>query len=327
MRAFIVSLAIVVFGLGICLADTITLKNENSINGIIVEEGTTWVELNVGCGTVTLPRADIESIQRADNSTNMLLMKRWKRHYFESFPAPTESEEKILEAFRELKSEKEEISRAAMQKETLKKEIALLQTKISSLQGNVADTGRQIKATDPAVDIMKYNTLIVEFNTLSADLRGAIDKLNRHQKELEEFGSRSVGYVNKFLDFKEMFEKEHKEALESSPSFQQQEFYHNMAERLEVLTEDIKQREIEFMSMRGNIVVETFLNNKVRVPMVVDTGAGLTVISKDVASKLGVVQGELRQDIELILADGSRIPGKFFLLESVKISGVEATGV
>ena len=78
MKRYILCLILLLLMTGNCLADTVILKNKNPINGIIVGEDQSSIVLNVGCGTIALSRADIESVKRSDEATNMLMMKEWR---------------------------------------------------------------------------------------------------------------------------------------------------------------------------------------------------------------------------------------------------------
>jgi clan AA aspartic protease (TIGR02281 family) len=308
-------------------ADTVTLKNKNAINGVIVEESETAVVLNIGCGTITLQRVDIESIEHSGETTNTVLKKEWRKRYFESFPAPTDKEQELLDEFRALMSERGQMMRSAMQKDTMMREVSSLQRQIARLQSDLDALGAQLQSADPKKDTVRYNTLVVEFNARSNTLRQTADAFNALQKRYKEFTENETSYINHYLRFKGFFEKTLKGFRPREMSAAQREFYENLRERLGALQDDIKREEVAFTKQLDNIIVTAQLNNKVNASMLVDTGAGVTVISDSLAKKLGIDREELKQTIELSVAGGHRLSAKFILLDSVKIGDIEAKKV
>lgn len=327
MKYIVLAAAIFFFLANDLSADTVRLKNKNSINGIIAEENERSVVLNIGCGTVTLSRADIDSIEKSSEPANISMMKEWKRRYFESFPAPTETEQRLLEEFKALRYKKEQLVRSAIRRDNAAKEISGLQTEISQLQDKLLKLGEELKGADPRKDIIRYNALAIEFNSVSNKLNDTINMLNELEDNYRAFDEQSVRYVDTFLGFLEDFQRQYDKLANSSLTQQQKEFYANLKERLDMLSQDIRHEEIAFTREKESVVVMATLNGRIKTPMIVDTGASLTIISKDMARRLGIDKRELKQDLELVVADGRRIPAKFVLLDSVKVGNVAAKGV
>jgi len=327
MRYLLFYLCILIFSVNSCFADTIILKNKRSINGIIAEENMESIVLDVGSGTITLPRTDIESIERSDEVTNVLMRQRWRRQYFESFPAPTGEDQEFLDDFKKLRDEKGQLSRAITRKDNIAKEVSILQSDISRLQDELNDVGQDVKATDPKKNTFEYNTLIIEFNSVNSKLKNAVNRLNELRGDYEAINIKLSGYVNRFTSFKELFEKRYQELVASDISSSQESFYESLEEKIDILQEDISYQEVSFTKRREGIVVSTVLNKSVTAAMIVDTGASLTVISEDVLGRLGINALDLKQSIELVVADGSRVSAKFIVLDSVKIGDTEAKNV
>lgn len=87
-------------------------------------------------------------------------------------------------------------------------------------------------------------------------------------------------------------------------------------------------------SRGGSIVVEALLNNKVKANLVVDSGAGMVVVSKAIAAQLGVSVPEsaklAKKDetiIQSVVADGRTVEAKLFTLESVQVQDAKAGNV
>ena len=308
-------------------ADTVTLNNNQSIEGIIEEENESSIVLNVGCGTITLLRTDIKSIKKSDEAANKSMMQGWKEEYFVDFPAPTPEEQEILHAFKELRVEKGKLARKIALRDNISKEVNMLQEGLSRLQKERDNAGMALKGIDSDRSPAKYNDYVTEFNSLNIRLGRVVNTLNNLQEEKSEINEMIVGVINKLSEFRQMFEERHRMLARRDITAEQENFYASLRKNLDELEKDIERREVRFTEQGGGVIVTVTLNNKTEAKMLIDTGASLTTISEQVFSRLGIDPANLEQEIELVLADGSKASAHFLLLNSVKVGDVEARGV
>ena len=81
-----------------------------------------------------------------------------------------------------------------------------------------------------------------------------------------------------------------------------------------------------------HIFVDALLNNKIHVSLMLDTGASLVVLSKEIGQRLGVNTDVVDPEdkagiITMVLADGNKTQAKYVRLESVKVEGAEVENV
>lgn len=311
----------------ICFADTITLKNKRSIEGIITKEEDKSVTLNVGFGTVVFQRSDIESIERSNEATNALVMEKWQERYFESFPAPTTEAQKLLDDFKDIQYSREKAVRNIRKRKNILKEISELQNSLPELQDALDKVGAELKSTDSKKDVLSYNSLVVEFNSLLGKMRRQIDRLAQLQQDCRDIDSQVSEYLQQLLDFNSSVEQRCQEVTADKPSKAVRRFYKNLKRRLASMQQDLRKESVGFRREGPDILIEALINNRFKATMLVDTGATLTVISKETAGRLGIESEEIKQTVDLIVADGRRIPAKFVTLNSVKVGELEARGV
>lgn len=91
--------------------------------------------------------------------------------------------------------------------------------------------------------------------------------------------------------------------------------------------EESKPKKVEFSSDFPGIVLNVTLNKKVQASLVLDTGASVVVLRKNIAEKLGINLDKVGEEAKLILADGRRLNGKYVILESIKVENVEAENI
>ena len=76
------------------------------------------------------------------------------------------------------------------------------------------------------------------------------------------------------------------------------------------------------------IIVEVLLNDKVKVNLVLDTGASIIALSRKAGEELGIDLSDTKKDIiEMRLADGNKTAAKAIILDSVKVQDVEVKNV
>lgn len=91
--------------------------------------------------------------------------------------------------------------------------------------------------------------------------------------------------------------------------------------------EQSKPRGAELAVSGHNIIVDVLLNRKVEARFVLDTGASYTIITKNIAKKLGIKLDGVKADMTLQVADGRKIDAKHIVIESIRVEKSEAKNV
>jgi clan AA aspartic protease (TIGR02281 family) len=97
------------------------------------------------------------------------------------------------------------------------------------------------------------------------------------------------------------------------------------ARALEILEKVDHQPKLVAINVQsGHLIVETLLNKKVKVNLMLDTGASLIVLSNRAASGLRIpVSNDPRDYLFLIMADGRKAVARRIILDSVNVQGSE----
>jgi len=93
------------------------------------------------------------------------------------------------------------------------------------------------------------------------------------------------------------------------------------------IEEDKRPKKVGFSNDGQGIVIEANLNNRAQVSLVLDTGASVILLRKEVAQKLGINLENVKPDSNIIVADGRKVNAKYITLDSVKVENVEAVNV
>lgn len=86
-------------------------------------------------------------------------------------------------------------------------------------------------------------------------------------------------------------------------------------------------RHVVKLDKRGNsLVADALLNRKVRVDLILDTGASDTVISSNLANKLGI-SSDKGQTVLCQLADGRSVAGRQVNIKEIRVGGARVYNV
>lgn len=92
-------------------------------------------------------------------------------------------------------------------------------------------------------------------------------------------------------------------------------------------SEQPKPKSIDLQYEKGQIMVEALLNKRIRSTLLLDTGASIVLLSRQIGQQIGPSPVRRRQKVELQLADGRKIKADYVILESLSVQGVEANDV
>lgn len=95
----------------------------------------------------------------------------------------------------------------------------------------------------------------------------------------------------------------------------------------EKLADERKPRTIELSRDLQGIALNAILDDKVEAKMVLDTGASITLITRNIADKLRINLDKLQPDMNITVADGRKVSAKHIVIGKVEVQGAQARNV
>lgn len=95
----------------------------------------------------------------------------------------------------------------------------------------------------------------------------------------------------------------------------------------EKLADERKERTVEFSRGSQGILLNVKLDDKIEARMVLDTGASIILITRNVAGKLRINLDGLQPDMTMQTADGRKISAKHIVIGKVEVQGAQARNV
>ena len=91
--------------------------------------------------------------------------------------------------------------------------------------------------------------------------------------------------------------------------------------------EESKPKKAGFTHDSKGMTIGVILNGKVEAEMVLDTGASMVLITRNVARRLGINLERLKPNMNVMVADGRSIPAARIVLDKVKVENSEVRNV
>jgi clan AA aspartic protease (TIGR02281 family) len=319
-------LLLFILGPALALADQIVLKNGRALQGIIQSEDPAELTLDFGYGTTTLQKADIKFIRRSNAKQRQALKRRFLGQAARSgaIAPPPGSEElsRLLEAARRSREGAQDALREREQLLGGREELQAQERELKSRQPALAAA---LAAANPN-DRRDYNDLVGRVNALGAQIQADVYQGDEASRRLEAGEAAVTRYVSGFAALRRYADANLKRLQAGAQDEAARVFFADVSQELADMARDFKREAVRSQRVGEHLVVGALFNDKVRAPLLVDTGASQTVISPRVAAELGLEGG---QSVHTILADGKQVDGKLIVLDSLTVGGarVEKTPV
>jgi len=312
-------------------SDTIHLTNQREMVGIIEKETDQDVVLDVGCGTVTIGKNNIESIERSSDEEKEKIVEVWKAKYLETGRWIPEGSEEIFLNLKKVKENRIGVIEIKRKRENIKYKLDRQERSISKLYDKFEKLNIKLKEVNKEKDVLGYNDLIADVNTTWAKI-GKLQNSNKNlTKNKGDVDSEYSGFVKRYteqiVEFAKYFKGEYEDIKKKGIAKEDEGFYAWLEKEIRYLHDDFNHNEIDILSDKQGVVVSAVINDRVTVSFVVDTGASLVVISQEVADKLNISEKNKGKEISLVLADGKKVPAIPVKLDSIDVHGSKAKNV
>lgn len=301
---------------GFC--DRVYLKTGQTIEGIVEKENNSSVTLNIGSGLITLSKSEIDHIYNYNPQERNLLMEKWSYKYFMLPEYIPDGFKDVVDDFRNTESMRKVAIESKRKLDKNKKLIKEADDEIAQLKKRLNEINTKLSTMKSGDNVKEYNSLVEESNLL-------FSKVQVNEYEKENLGKNTPllnknisDYVNDLTLFRKTFMERHS-SLDKKNKEENKFFFEGLKHKVEEMETDFTQYEIDYNRYGSTIFVEAMLNDLIKVNFVVDTGASVVVISREIADKLNLGHEVERSSFEVTLADGSKVRASPVLLKKVKV--------
>lgn len=312
-------------------ADIIYLKNKREMEGIIKNDTKEEIVLDVGCGTLSIKKNDIERVEKGNEEENKKILKVWQNQYMETGKWIANGGQDMLTALQDVKGKRIDVVRSKRESQAMQDNIDNQQKELIGLYEKSANLNSQLKQMTRGSDAFVYNNVVAEINTASAEIGKLTQERKKNEELKKDLDTKLSNYMQDYMKalslFAESFNNKYEMLKKQGVREEDENFYKWVRGEISKLEGEFERKEISFSKQKNGIVVGAVLNDKVKASLVVDTGASLVVISKRIADQLGVNENETNRTIELVLADGRKVTAQPVVFSTVDVAGSKVKNV
>lgn len=308
------------------LADKVYLKSGRSIEGLIVKESDTQVVVDLGVGTTTLNRSQIERIEQSSGEDEARIMDDWRKKYYLHKKNVPEGLWPLVESYQKLVALRQDADKARGMLAVSEADDAKKKSELDALRRKFMDLSRQLVERNPQGNQAAYNALVAEVNAAGSAATLKQEELENSIKGRSTAGSTISSYLEAVQTFSARFAEEKKQYEIGKQSDDRTFLFKKLSESLAGMEKEIKDITIPTTSHRNGTVVMATINNLITARFIVDTGAATMTISESTAQRLRL-NTQAMHTTEVILADGSKTKASAVRLASVQIGDARADNV
>lgn len=326
MKKVFLSTVHLLLALSLCLpagADSVKLKNDGTLNGVIKGEDETSITLAIGVGTMKIRKSEVEYIRKASEKENDAMESGFRKKGIERGTFVPPGMEDLAQKFKEVSDGRKNVDDAQHQIGSLKEEVAVDSRKFRSLRADFEAKNSEIHGMDPKSDVLRYNKLITELNMINIKLSSLSEELNKLNPKMSEYQraywKAITDYGNEVGDFRIYLEDRAATAKKRGMTDDESLYFETARKSLSELENGLSKDSVDVSKSKYGMTVKATLNGEVTCVLAVDTGAAVVVISKKIADRLEVNPNDSVEDVQFSLADGSLIKSKVIKIRSVTV--------
>ena len=304
-------------------ADTITLKNGRTIEGIITKETDTHVYLDLGVGSTTLARTNIGTVTRSSDEDNLKIRAGWKKTYFLHKNHVPPGLENLAADFTRLTEQRDAAIRARQALARAGTEETSLDNELAQVQKQIVETSRRIQGATPAKNIAEYNALVLTNNALNAKWTVKRDELDKLRKSRQPAMDQVAAYLDALPAFESALTDQMKTLKEDED---RRYFFDRVSGTLKAFDSEFSSATIDVTRSHSGTIVIALVNDTVQGKFLLDTGAGMVMLSEAFARRIKLDPARL-PTAEFVMADGRKVTGRAVLLDSMKLGEARAEGI
>ncbi len=308
------------------LADTVYLKNGRTLDGLVVSQSDTDIELDMGLSRVTVKRSQVEAIARSVTEENTRLRDEWSERYITRGKFTPPGYRALADEFHAIERAHRDASAAHTSIRTHRRHQPRRLEQRRDLERQLVAINEELARTRPEDNPHAYNDIVERNNALRARILVLQNQTVKTEGEIGEDMVRIADYIRSFDTFREKFDEAHASFAVSEASKTETVFFDTVLARLESLDNQFRENHIPHETRFGHLFMEAEINGRGTAHLMFDTGASVVTLSDVAARRLGVkLTGQKKA--ELRMADGSVVEAETVMLDSVQVGDARVENV
>jgi len=304
-------------------ADTLYLKNGQTIDGMVKQESDTQVVIDVGAGIFTFNKEEIERVEKNDQQKESITSKQLPKD-----PAEKELNTIVTKA----RIKRRLIARYNSEKQVQDAKINKVQSKLRPLYKEFEATAEQVGQYEPgeALPVHEWKrahaALTKRDKTLS-QIKGHEIRLSELKEKESEIAKNLGRALAEYSVMNSSMAQLYEVIIHNDKTGTLRKKLQYVKKMIDRYKADWVNETIPLQKIGNSYHVEVQLNDDLFYTFILDTGASAVVITREMASDLGLTGNDEIRTINCKIADGSIVPGRAVMLKSVTVGDMRVENI
>jgi aspartyl protease family protein len=309
-------------------ADVIELKNGRSLEGLITQESRAELVLDFGYGSTVVKRSEIAGIRRSSAEERSRIETEHLSRAVESGTLIPGGCEEFASLLQQTRKARESSQDARAEEKAVQDELEQLSSELDRMRNEQASLLSELAETNRHADSSLYRQRADKVNALEAKAQSNILRRQDLQRRIAYGESAVRAYLDTYAQLQRYAEERLPRLRSSSAKDARAEaFFSNAAKEIARMSADFEEEIVAARSKdERHLSVSVLFNGKVRAPMIVDTGAVETIISPELAERLGMHPSPDDALVTISVADGRTTQARAKKLDSIAVGKARVDG-
>jgi clan AA aspartic protease (TIGR02281 family) len=265
-------------------------------------------------------------VTRSSDEDNLKIRAGWKKTYFLHKNHIPPGLENLAAEFTRLRDQREGAIQARQGLARARSDETRLGDELEKIQKQIVETSRKLQEAVPEKDIAEYNALVLTNNAMNARWTVKRDELDKLRKSRQPAMDQVAAYLDALPAFERSLTDRMKALKEGKEDEDRRYVFARISETLKAFDSEFSSATVNVTRSHSGTVVTALVNDTVQGKFLLDTGAGMVMLSEAFARRLKLDPARL-PTAEFVMADGRKVTGRAVLLDSMKLGEARAEGI
>jgi len=308
-------------------ADVIYLRDDQQIEGLIINETEEEVFIDIGAGTISFNKDEIRWIERGDKNESKEKRSKRQTSEEESEKLPSAYVERLFTSIREIKAKRYEAIQNKKECRRLYRKYDSFDKKYTAYSKLLENLGVKAKERHAVGNIDEYNNIIIRMNTLRIRKSNLIAAAQEVFEERIKEEKKLFDIIQDIFSLQYRFNENFLQIKEKEISPEDKYYYKELEKEAQSFVHDFRLLSLNYTEGHQGALVDVFINNRIKATFIIDLNLPVTMVSNYLARELHSVHSIPIGKIDFAKINVSLGEAEPLFLNSLKIGELRLRNV
>jgi clan AA aspartic protease (TIGR02281 family) len=304
-------------------ADTLYLKNGQTIDGVIEKETDAQVIIDVGAGVFTFNKTEVERVEKNTQRNEIAEEQNEPQD-------PTEKE--LNKLITKARVKRRLVSRYNSERHVVEAKIEKVEAQLRPLYKELEKVSDALEKYEPGESLpihewKRAHAAVTSRDKTLSQIKDYELELGVIKKEETEIAKNLGQALAEYATLNASITRLYDVIIRNDTTGTMRDKLQYVKKMIDRYKDDWESKSIPLQKSGNSYHVEVQLNDSKFYTFLLDTGASAVIITRAMANEIGVRPSEEFRTVDCKIADGSIVEGKAVILRSVSVGGMRAEDV